>query len=54
MDKCVSIGVYTPHIEQTGKAKGVYKANVTNGNAASVCILYKTRVLLQNALQSII
>ena len=34
--------------------KGVHKANGTNGNEVTVCILYQTRVLLHKGSQSMI
>ena len=32
--------MYPLHTEQTEKVEGVHKANGTNGNKATVCILY--------------
>lgn len=32
--------MYPLHTEQTEKDEGVHKANGTNGNKATVCILY--------------
>jgi hypothetical protein len=32
--------MYALHMEQTKKDEGVHKANGTNGNKATVCILY--------------
>ena len=42
---------YTQQTEQTGKAEGVHK---TNGNKATRCILYQTRVLRQMTLRQTI